>query len=302
MPINDASPSDDGMQNNDDMIEAYITHLEETSKSRSKATPMHRRIILRALDRDLPYGLAQTHGGELAEWLNRPNARTGRPRSLNTQATYLNCLRDAYAFWTDPADPWIDEDPTAGIPTYPRQKGRCRAGTEEQLAFIIAHGEEPYRTWTIIAAYQGLRCVELSSLDREHITQQRLIVVRGKGGRARMHDTDPLVWDVVAGLPPGPICRTHAGERADPHYISSRGSRYFREIGFAGLTMHMWRHRLGKQLQRLNKDIRVTQDALGHESLTSTQIYTDVDEDQTRAARAMLPRPAAGRALYAVAS
>lgn len=292
MEIYAASSSDGNM----DMIDAYIDHLEQTSKSRSKDTPRHRRLILLKLQRDLPYGIDRTCKEELMEWLEKPNARTGKPRSLNTAATYLNCLRDAYGFWADPDDPWISEDPTIGIPSYPRQKGRARPGSEEQLAFIIEHGAEPYRTWTIIAAYQGLRCVELAGLDREHITQQRLIVVRGKGGKARMHDTDPLVWDAVRDLPPGPICReVSTGGRADAHYVSYTSARYFREIGFAGLTMHMWRHRLGVQLQRLYKNIRVTQEALGHDSLTSTQIYTDASEDETREARAMLPRPAAVR-------
>jgi integrase/recombinase XerC len=299
MEIYAESSCDDNM----DMIDAYITHLTASSKSRSTDTPKHRRVILQKLDRDLPYGLARTCTEELMEWLGAPNARTGRPRSLNTAATYLNCLRDAYRFWADPADPWIDEDPTVDIPSYPRQKGRARPGTEEQLAFILEHGEDPYRLWTIIAAYQGLRCVELSGLDREHITRERLVVVRGKGGKARMHDTDPLVWEAVERLPSGPVCRTLDGShRADPHYISSRASRYYTQIGFKGLTIHMWRHRLGVQLQRLYKNIRVTQEALGHDSLTSTQIYTDASEDETRAARAMLPRPGGVRGGFAGAA
>jgi integrase/recombinase XerC len=299
MEIHAASPCDDNM----DMIDAYIEHVESTSRSRSRDTPRHRRVILNALQRDLPHGIDHTCTEELIDWLNAPNSRTGATRSANTLATYLTCLRSAYAFWADPADPWINEDPTVGIPHYPRQKGRARPGAEEQLAFIIEHGTEPYRLWTIIAAYQGLRCVELSGLNREHITAQRLIVVRGKGGRSRVHDTDPLVWSAVRDLPPGPVCRDiTTGGRAGPNHISLNAGRYFRSIGFPGLTMHMWRHRLGVQVQRLYRDIRVTQEMLGHDSLTSTQIYTDASEDQTREARAMLPRPGAGPAGYAGAA
>lgn len=278
-----------------DMIDAYIAHLEETSESRSEATPEDRRKILRKLDRDLPFGIDRTSTDELREWLEAPNARTGEPRAVGTKATYLKCLRSAFGFWANPADPWISEDPTIGIPSYRPPKGRARPGTEEQLAHIIEHGKEPYRLWTIIAAYQALRAIELAGLDLEHITQRQLVVVRGKGGRPRTQDTDPLVWDAVRDRPPGPICRRiRDGRRADRHYITAMTSRYYQEeLGFEGLTIHMWRHRLGVQAQRLYRDIRVTQELLGHASLSSTQIYTAVDDDQTRQARAMLPRPRA---------
>jgi integrase/recombinase XerC len=290
MPINSASSSDDCM----DMIDAYIEHLRETSKSRSDETPRARRIILKRLARDLPFGLDQTDTQELREWLEAPNPETGRPLGVSSRATYLECLRSAYGFWADPADPWIDGDPTVGIPRYERPKGKARPGSEEQLADILARGDQPYALWTAVAAYQGLRSIELAGLDREHVSRDRLIVVRGKGGKPRAQDTDPLVWAAVEPLPPGPLCRkARSGERASRHYVSGMTSRYYTAIGYPDLTIHMWRHRLGVQAQRLYRDIRVTQELLGHASLSSTQIYTAVDDEQTRQARAMLPRPRA---------
>jgi integrase/recombinase XerC len=280
-----------------DMIDAYIEHLRETSKSRSDETPRSRRIILMRLQRELEFGLDRTDTQELREWLERPNPRTDRLLSISSRATYLECLRSAYAFWANPADPWIDGDPTVGIPLYERPKGRARPGSEDQLTDILARGDEPYALWTAIAAYQGLRAIELSGLDREHVTAARLIVVRGKGGKPRVQDTDALVWDAVRDLPAGPICRLRRdGERASRHYISGMASRYYTSIGYPDLTIHMWRHRLGVQAQRLYRDVRVTQELLGHEALSSTQIYTDASDEQMREARAMLPRPVLGRA------
>lgn len=282
--------SDDCM----DMIDAYVEHIRRTSPSGSKATPMRRREVLTLLDRELPRGLDRTCTEELEDWLHAGcNHRTGAPWSQNTKATYCAAIKSAYAFWADPADPWIDEDPAADLTPVRGVKGVARPGSEEQLTHILTHGAEPYRTWTLIAAYQGLRCVELSALNREHITRETLMVLRGKGGKPRSHDTDPLVWDAVRDLPPGPVCRDMWGrERASAYYISRMASRYFSEqLGFEGLTMHMWRHRLGVQAQRLYKNARVTQKLLGHETLSATQIYTDADFDEQRAARAMLPRP-----------
>jgi integrase/recombinase XerC len=283
-----------------DMVEAYVTHLSRTSRSGSKATCKARGKTLRKLQRDLPFGLDRTCEGELEDWIhNGRSVFTGEPWSHNTKANYVTTIRDAYAFWSDPADPWIDENPAANIPAIQPMKGRAKPGREDHLTHIIEHGREPYRTWTIIAAYQGLRCCELSGLDREHITEHQLVVVRGKGGYPRAHDTDPLVWEVTRDLPPGPVCRQigHPDRRAGEHYISQMARTYFQdELGFTGLTMHMWRHRLGVQVQRLYKNARVTMEMLGQRTLSATQIYTAADFDEMREARSMLPRPAGRQA------
>lgn len=267
-----------------DMIDAYLDRLND--ERRSPDTIKLRRKILTKLHGDLPHGIAYACRDELEAWLRGCE-------SPNTQATYWVAMHAAYQFWADPRDPWLVEDPTVGMTPYRFPKGRARPGSEQKLEIILTRGADPYRLWAIIAAYQGLRCLEIAGLDREHVTEERLIVVRGKGGRARVHDTDPLVWEAVRDLPPGPVARTPDGSRrATAAEVSKRANHHFQvTLGLEGLTMHMWRHRLGVQMQKLYKNIRVTQEALGHETLTSTQIYTDADLDELRAARAMLPRP-----------
>jgi site-specific recombinase XerC len=55
--------------------------------------------------------------------------------------------------------------------------------------------------------------------------------------------------------------------------------------------MHRFRHWLGVTVQERYGNVRVTQEVLGHESLSSTQIYTRATHKQQREARSMLPRP-----------
>lgn len=266
-----------------ELIQAYLQRLAD--ERRSPRTIDLRRKILTRLHRELPYGVAYACRDELEEWLRGCT-------SQNTLATYWVAMRAAYKFWTDPRDPWLDDDPTRDMAPQTFARGVARPGSEQQLATILARGQDPYRLWALIAAYQGLRCCEIAGLDRQHVTAETLTVVRGKGGRRRVLDTDPLVWDAVRPLPPGPIARTPDGAgRASAAQVSKRANYYFRvELGL-DVTMHQWRHRLGVQAQRLYKNIRVTQRMLGHESLSSTMIYTDADFDELRAARAMLPRP-----------
>lgn len=269
-----------------DLISAYLEYLRVNGFERSSIEL--RASILHRLDRTLPYGLDRTTTTELQEWLYQPG------RSQNTRATYYSAVKSAYEFWCDPNDLWLDHNPAGGIAPVHFARGVARPVEDEQLTEILARAVEPFRTWATIAAYQGLRCVELSRMDREHVTEQKLIVPRGKGGRARQHDTDALVWAALKDLPPGPVVTDRYGRRTTPGYISKRASHYFQQImGLDGVTMHRFRHWLGVHAQAAFKDIRVTQEMLGHVSITSTQIYTAATLDQQRSARAMLPRPSA---------
>lgn len=275
-----------------DLITDYLEQLRQAGAPRSTIDGRRKTLLL--LHRTLPYGLARTCEDELREWLaaERVNAN-GEPEpkfKANTKATYYRTMRSFYRWATDPRDPWLTHDPTIGLPVYRSVPGVANPCTDEQLACILADADQPFRLWAVIAAYQGLRCVEISRLDREHVTEQRLVVVLGKGGRPRVHDTDEYVWRAVRDFPPGPIA-VWRGRRATPHEVSRESAAHFQHhLGLAGVSMHRLRHWLGVTTQREYRDVRVTQAVLGHASLASTQIYTDATAEQQRAARAMLPR------------
>lgn len=279
-----------------DMVEAYLEHLRHASFSQTSI--QRRREVLTQLDRQLPLGLGRTCREELEHWLHdgKTVLKNGveRPWSQNTKATYFATMKSAYEFWTDPDDPWLDGNPTRGMTQPGFVKGVARPVDDDELWTILDRAREPFKTWALIAAYQGLRCCELSGLDREHVTEEKLIVVRGKGGKPRLHDTDPYVWAAVKDRS-GPLCRDiWLRGRASAPYISQRASRYFQhDLGLAGVTMHRFRHWLGVHVQEAYKDVRVTQEMLGHAALSSTQIYTRATLGQQRAARSMLPRPGA---------
>lgn len=281
-PIDSAAPRDDALGM--DMIDAYIEYLRQTGDS-PEETAKSRRGILERLNRDMPYGVGQVSRPELSAWLYRDEW------SQNTRATYWRCLHGFYVWAADPKDPWITSDPTADMSPVDTAKAIPRAATDEQVEIILTRAAEPFRLWAEIAAYQALRCIEISRLDREHITERQLIVVRGKGGRPRVHDTDPQLWATVRDLPKGPVARhPQTGQRATAHYISVYSALHFhRKLGLP-VSLHQLRHWLGTTVQREYRDVRVTQRLLGHESLTSTMIYTSASDEQQRAARATLPR------------
>lgn len=266
-----------------ELIEEYIEHLRRAGKA--DTTIDGRREILGRLARDLPYGIGQTCREELSAWLYRDEW------ACNTRYTYYCAIKSFYAWVSDPRDPWIDGNPAADLEPVQQPRGIARPVTDEDLRRILVEAAEPFRTWALIAAYQGLRCIEISRLDREHVTEQQLIVVKGKGGRPRVHDTHPSVWAVLREFPAGPVARRPDGQRADAFYVSSNSAIHFRRgLGMPGVSMHRLRHWLGVTVQAKYRDIRVTQAMLGHLSIQSTQIYTAASDEQQRAARATLPR------------
>jgi site-specific recombinase XerD len=70
-----------------------------------------------------------------------------------------------------------------------------------------------------------------------------------------------------------------------------KGWTYFhRNLHMHGVRMHRFRHWFGTMIQRLYKDILVTQRLLGHASPATTAGYVLVAAEQTRAAVDLLPR------------
>lgn len=266
-----------------ELIDAYLEHMRRAGST--EMTLAKRGEILNRLNRELPYGIGQTNTEELSVWLYRDEWST------NTKATYWRAIRSFYSWAASPKDPWLNGDPTEEMDKVDTLRGVPRPVTDEQLARILTEAAEPIRTWAKIAAYQGLRCIEISRCDREHITREHFYVVRGKGDKPRVHDTDPDVWEAVKDLPKGPLAIGENGERLTSFEVSCQAAHYFRrQMGMPGVSLHRLRHWLGVNVQKRYRDIRVTQAVLGHVSLSSTQIYTMGDEEQQRAARATLPR------------
>lgn len=262
------------------MAAAYLEHLRRAG--RSVETIALRKCILNQLSAHLKHGLGAASDDELAAWIYDER------RSLNSRATYLAGVRAFYR-WAVKAR-WLTIDPTIDLESIRVARGIARPCTDEQLRTILTQAPARIRLWAIIAAYQGLRACEISGLDREHVTEQRLIVVRGKGGAARVHDTHEDVWAAIRDLPPGPVARlADGGRRASADYVSSRANAWFRKLG-VDVTIHQLRHWLGCTTQERYRDARVTMEVLGHASLNATSIYTRATLDQQRAARAMLPR------------
>jgi len=279
----------------DDLIDEFAVYLRRAGRSADYTIRDWRATLTRA-DRQLPHGLDNASDDEIEEWLGRDGW------SAATRYAYWSTLRAFYRWATRTRRLRID--PTEYLDRPRRPRGVPRPCTDAELAYILDHARLPVRTWALLAAYGGLRCIEISRLDREHITPDG-IRLHGKGSKWRVVPAHPLVLDAVAGLPAGPVAAsTVTGRRLSGRSVSARAVTHFhQDLAMPGMSLHRLRHWCLTNIQAAFRDLRVTQEIAGHASPQTTAVYTLVTDERRRAAIAALPllTPAASAASAATA-
>ena len=134
----------------------------------------------------------------------------------------------------------------------------------------------------------GLRIAEALSITKNHLTEKESITVMGKGNKERMIPMLDIVYQSVENylqeLP-------HDLKPNEPIFVGDRGaplkaSAFQRDLKQARInlglpnttTPHALRHSFATHLLKNGGDLRVIQELLGHSSLSTTQIYTEVDD------------------------
>jgi integrase/recombinase XerC len=145
------------------------------------------------------------------------------------------------------------------------------------------------RDWAVLLLLYGagLRIGEALSLTGTVLPMGEVLRVTGKRGKTRIVPILPQLRDAVADyarLCPwptskdDPLFRGARGGPLDPAIVRKavRGAR--RRLGLPERTTpHALRHSFATHLLGRGADLRSLQELLGHASLSSTQIYTQVD-------------------------
>ena len=133
----------------------------------------------------------------------------------------------------------------------------------------------------------GLRIAEALSLKAEALPLGDRLTVTGKGGKQRVVPLLPIVREAVADYAarcPWPLPRDEAlfrGAKGGPlaqGMVQKATARARRALGLPdSATPHALRHSFATHLLGAGTDLRSLQELLGHASLGSTPIYTQVD-------------------------
>lgn len=156
----------------------------------------------------------------------------------------------------------------------------------------------------------GARVSEMCAMKwtRINLNTGLIQIKDGKGGKDRsVYADEGLLQDLRSwrqrqeGYGPADfVFTTLKGDAVSPRYVQQMIKRYREKSGFdKKVTPHTMRHTYASDLFRETKDILLVQQMLGHEDVSTTMIYThlqneDVREELSRAA-------AARRAKWAIA-
>jgi integrase/recombinase XerC len=176
-------------------------------------------------------------------------------------------------------------DPCSRLVDVKVRRGLPHPTSADDLRVIFACTRRPLRTAYVLAAFAGLRCGEVCRLRWEDLTLAGATpraFVRGKGGRERIVPLLPPVVDELqqVGLAlRGPVVVTGAGRPYNPpNRLSIASSKHLTELGVA-TTLHSLRHYFGTATYRATRDVLLTRDLLGHESVATTEIYMQTSMD-----------------------
>ena len=221
-----------------------------------------------------PKSLIAADRDDVELWLDRA------PIGLDARRNYLGFLDGFYRFAADRFG--STNVPTARI-RRPRQHRRPpRPIHDESLRRALTGTSDPrVRAWMVLAAFAGLRCLEIAGLDVDDVDDgaRMLQVRRGKGGKGRVVPLHPEVMAALAALPipkRGPIFPDEKGRRVAPYVVSQGINRQLRRLSISS-TAHSLRHWFATRLYRQTTDLRLVQDVLGHSSPATTAIYAAWD-------------------------
>ena len=221
-----------------------------------------------------------------------------QPRS---QARIISGVKSFYRFLR--MDGFMDTDPTELLPT--PKIGRhlpevlTIAEIDAMIDVIDMSKPEGQRNRAIIETLYGcgLRVSELVGLRLSQLyLEERYVIIQGKGNKQRLVPISPVAIEQIELYLEQTRSRQVAQRGSeDILFLNRRGAMLTRQMIFhivkqlcelAGvrkvISPHTLRHSFATHLLEGGANLRAIQQMLGHESITTTEIYVHIDRSRLR--------------------
>ena len=292
---------------NNELVAAYLSHLAAERGLSANTVSNYGRDLQLLLSKigqlslaelraqDIRRMIASLHAqGPPSKVVNKQNALVRRlPEkglSGKSLARILSAWRGFYHYLNQRHGYLLNPCATLHAPKHPRALPRSLS-VEQTMQLLDSHIPDDPLTIRDNAMFElfyssGLRLSELATLKLNQLDLANAeISVVGKGSKTRI---TPVGKAAVAALHRWLTQRSATGDylfpgRNNGQHLSQRAielrlQRRARQVGLnAKVHPHVLRHAFASHLLQSCGDLRAVQELLGHASISSTQIYTQLD-------------------------
>jgi integrase/recombinase XerD len=254
--------------------------LYERAKNLAPRTIQNRAWSLSATGRTL---------GKLPAGVTTRDLRERLARGLGA-ASMRSETSDYKAFFSFLLDnEFLREDPAAALPAVRAPKRRPRPYTTGEIEALLESGGYAHTKAMILLAFlQGFRANEVAAVHGHDVDlAAETIRVVGKAGKVSTLPLHPAVREVAETMPRDDWwfpARRGAEGHIRSNSVSDLMKRAKLRAGITNrrLTGHSLRHSFGTELVRAGVDLRTVQELMRHETLQTTELYTEINEEQMR--------------------
>ena len=232
------------------------------------------------------------------------SARQKNNIGSSTQARILTCLHSFYQYLL--ANQLIKNDPTEQF-SHPKLEKKLPVflNIQEVEKLLEAPSSSSLfgqrdRAMLELLYSCGLRVSELISLSYHNINlKEEFIRIHGKGNKERVLPMGEIAIDYLLKYETNARPVLLKNGQSDSYFLSNRGSAmsrqnffyiikaYANQVGIdKPLSPHSLRHAFATHLVQKGADLRSVQLMLGHSDISSTQLYTHIQNAQLKAQHA----------------
>lgn len=275
--------SSETIENRRNYLKAFLVWLEERDLEQPKEVS---KQILEGYQRHL--------------W--RLKKKNGKPLSVATQRVHLITLQRFFSWLTK--ENFIPANPASEL-ELPRREKRLPqpAMTQKEVRHLLSVPDvsDPLgvrdRTMLEVFYSTGIRRSELARLELTDVNHERqtLYVRQGKGKKDRVVPLGlrAMQWiekyldnarsKLILNANERTLFLTSYGEGFNPDVISRMVTKFIKQAEIEKIgSCHLLRHSCATHMLEAGADIRLIQQLLGHESLETTSIYTQVSIEHLR--------------------
>lgn len=257
----------------------YVAHRAEVRKETVRSFRETFRIFAAEVGPDRPFRSVGRQ--DLDAWVKSMSKRQLAPATIRLR---IGTIKGMYKWAV--IEEIIKADPSSAmrLPKLPRYIPRGLKDVQV-LRLLEACQDDRERLIVLLMRREGLRAIEVAGLQVGDIDpDDRSMIVRGKGGHERALPIVDDVWHAIRaytaerGNHAGHLLQAYQQSYANPDdgltskYVARLVGNVFRRAGVPG-SGHALRHSFATELLRNGANLRDVQIALGHASISTTQIY-----------------------------